>query len=150
MWGAIRGGLWYIEFSFCEDTDTASECFQSVHFSLLTFVVFNFLYYEHTWASKRFCSVQLLSHVWLLATPWTAALQASLSITNSWSLLMCIELVMASNHLILCRPLLLLPSVFPSIRVFSNESAPHITWPKYWEFQLQNQSFQWTPRTDLL
>ena len=67
-------------------------------------------------------------------TPWTAAHQASLSITNSWSLpkLMCIELVMPSNHLILCRPLLLLPSIFPNIRFFSNESALRIRWPKYW------------------
>ena len=71
------------------------------------------------------------------ATPWTAAHQASLSITNSWSLLklMSIESVMPSNHLILCRPLLLLPSVFPSIRVFSNESVLHIRWPKYWNFR---------------
>ena len=69
-------------------------------------------------------------------TPWTAARQASLSIDNSWSLLklMSIESVMPSNHLILCRPLLLLPSVFPSIRVFSNESALCIRWPKYWSF----------------
>ena len=69
-------------------------------------------------------------------SPWTAARQASLSITNSWSLLriMSIESVMPSNHLILCRPLLLLPSVFPSIRVFSDESALHIRWPKYWSF----------------
>ena len=70
------------------------------------------------------------------ATPWTAAYQASLSITNSQSLpkLMSIELVMPSNHLILCRPLLLLPSIFPNIRVFSNESTFHIRWPKYWRF----------------
>ena len=70
------------------------------------------------------------------ATPWTAARQASLSITNSWSLpkLMSIELVMPSNRLILCCPLLLLPSIFPSIRVFSNESFLHIRWPKYWSF----------------
>ena len=69
-------------------------------------------------------------------TPWTAARQASLSITNSWSLLklMYIELVMPSNHLILCRPLLLLPSIFPSIRAFSNESLLHIRWPKCWSF----------------
>ena len=69
-------------------------------------------------------------------TPWTAIRQASLSITNSWSLLklMSIELVMPSNHLILCRPLLLQASFFPSIRVFSNESALHIRWPKYWSF----------------
>ena len=81
-------------------------------------------------------SVQSLSHVQLFATPWTAARQASLSITNSWGLLklMSIELVMPPNHLILCHPLLLLPSVFPSIRVFSNESALQIRWPKYWSF----------------
>ena len=81
-------------------------------------------------------SVQSLSHVRFFGTPWTVACQASLSITNFWSLLnlMSIELVMTSNHLILCRPLLLLPSIFPSIRVFSNESALHIRWPKYWSF----------------
>ena len=69
-------------------------------------------------------------------TPWTAAHQASLSITNSWSLLklVSIELVMRSNNLIICRPLLLLPSIFPNIRVFSNESVLHIRWPKYWSF----------------
>ena len=83
-----------------------------------------------------FSSVQSLSRVRLFATPWIAACQASLSITNSWSSLklMSIESVMPSNHLILCRPLLLLPSVFPSIRVFSNESALYIRWPKYWSF----------------
>jgi len=70
------------------------------------------------------------------ATPWTTACQASLSISNSWSLpkLMSTELLMPSNHLILCCPLLLLPSIFPSIRVFSNESPLHIRWPKYWSF----------------
>ena len=83
---------------------------------------------------REFSSVQLLSHVQLFATPWTAARQASLSITTSRSLpkLMSIESVMPSNHLILCRLLLLLPSIFPSIRVFSNESALRIRWPKYW------------------
>ena len=84
----------------------------------------------------QFSSVQLLSHVRLFAIPWTAAHQASLSITNSRSLLklMSIESVMPSNHLILCRPLLLPPSIFPSIRVFSNESVLPIRWPKYWSF----------------
>ena len=84
----------------------------------------------------RFSSVQLLSRVQLFATPWTAAHQASLSITNSWSLLklMSTESVMPSNHLILCCPLLLLPSTFPSIGVFSNESVLRIRWPKYWSF----------------
>ena len=81
-------------------------------------------------------SIQSLSRVWLFANPWTAACQTSLSITNSWSLLKLtsVELVMPSNHLILCHPLLLLPSILPSIRVFSNESAIHIRWPKYWSF----------------
>ena len=80
-------------------------------------------------------SVQSLSSVQLFETPWTAC-QASLSITSSWSLLklMSIELVMPSNHLILCHPLLLPPSIFPSIRVFSNESVLRIRWPKYWSF----------------
>ena len=84
----------------------------------------------------KISSVQLLSHVWLFATPWTAACQASPSITNSWSLLklMSIELVMPSNHLILCCPLLFPLSIFPSIRVFSTESVLHIRWPKYWSF----------------
>ena len=86
--------------------------------------------------SVQFSSFQLLSHVRLFATPWTTALQASLSITNSQSLpkFMSIESVMPSNHLILCHPLLFLPSIFPRIRVFSNESALHIRWPKYWSF----------------
>ena len=85
---------------------------------------------------SQFSSVQSLSCVWLFATPWTAACQASLSITNPWSLLrlMSIKSVMPSNHLILCRPLLLPPSIFPSIRVFSNESVLHIRCPKYWSF----------------
>ena len=84
----------------------------------------------------EFSSVQSLSHVRLFATPWTAAHQASLSITNSWSLLklMSIKLMMPSNHLILCHPLLLLPSIFPSIRVFSSESGFYIMWPKDWSF----------------
>ena len=84
----------------------------------------------------KFSSVQSLSCVWLFVTPWIAALQAALSITNSQSLLklMSIESVMPSSHLILCHPLLLLPSIFPSIRVFSNVSALHIRWPKYWSF----------------
>ena len=87
-------------------------------------------------AHIHFSSIQSLSRVRLFATPRTAARQASLSITNSRSLpkLMSIELVMPSNHVILCRPLLLLPSIFPSIRVFSNESALRIRWPKYWSF----------------
>ena len=82
-----------------------------------------------------FSSVQSLSHIRLFETPWTAARQASLSINSQSSLkLMSIESVMPSNHLILCRPLLLPPSIFPRIRVFSNESVLHIRWPKYWSF----------------
>jgi len=92
-----------------------------------------------------FSSVQSLISVWFIATPWTAARQASLSITNSWNLLKLtsIELVMPSNHLILCCPLLLPPSIFPSIRVFSNESALRIRWPKDWSF-----SFSISPSTE--
>ena len=85
----------------------------------------------------QFCSLQLLRHVRLFVTAWTAAHQASLSITNSHSLLKLtsIELVILSNHLILCHPLLL-PSIFPTIRVFSKESVLHIRWPKYWIFTI--------------
>ena len=88
--------------------------------------------------SLQFSSVQSLSRVWLFATPWIAARQASLSITNSqsWPKLMCIESVMPSSHLILCRPLLLLPPIPPSIRVFSSESTLRMRWPKYWSFSL--------------
>ena len=88
------------------------------------------------WVAISFSSVQSLSHVQLFVTPWTAAHQASLSIANSRSLLklMSIESVMPSNHLFLCRPLLLLPSIFSSIRVFFNESCLCIRWPKYWSF----------------
>ena len=93
-----------------------------------------YITYQDTWTGIS--SVQSLSHLWLFATPWTAACQASLSITNSWSLpkFMSIESVMSSSHLILCHPLLLLPPIFSSIRVFSNESALWIRWPKYWSF----------------
>ena len=93
------------------------------------------------WTQRMLCllklnSVQSLHSVRLFVTPWTAARQTSLSITNTRSLLklMSIESVMTSNHLILCRPLLLLPSIFPSIRVFSNESVLRNTWPEYWSF----------------
>ena len=88
----------------------------------------------------------MLTGVWLFATPKTAACQASLSITNSWSLLkfMSIESVMPSNHLILYRPLLLLPSIFPSIRVFYNESVLHIRWPKYWSISISpTNEYSW-------
>ena len=96
--------------------------------------------------SKRFylsfSLVQSLSRVWLFATPWTAACQASLSITNSWCSLklMSIESVMPSNFLILCCPLILLPTIFLSIRVFSNEPVLCIRWPKYWHFSFSISS----------
>ena len=91
-------------------------------------------------SSVQFSSVQSLSRVWFFVTPWTAARQASLSITNSQSLLkvMSIESVMPSNYLTLCPPLLLPPSIFPSIRVFSNESVLRIRWPKYWSFSFSS------------
>ena len=93
-------------------------------------------------AYVMFVVVWSLSRVLLLSTPWTAARQASLSFIISWSLLklMSAEWVMPSNHLVLCCPLLLLPSIFPSIRVFSNESALHIRWPKYWSFSFSISS----------
>ena len=100
---------------------------------------------SHLLYKIQISSVQLLSCVQLFATPWTAARQTSLSITNSRNLLklISIESVMPSNHLILCRPLLLPPSIFPSIRVFSNEAVLHIRWPKYWSF-----SFSISPSND--
>ena len=99
---------------------------------------------QHGWILKTLSSVQSLSHVWSCATPWTAACQSSMSITNSRSLLklMPIESVMPSNHLILCHPLLL-PSIFPTIRVFSNKSVLRIRWPKY-----QNFSFSISPSNE--
>ena len=104
-------------------------------FSLFPEFLKYFTYYTET-RYTQFSSVQLLSCVWLFATPWIAARQACLSITNSRSSprLMSIESVMPSSHLILCRPLLLLPPIPPSIRVFSNESALRMRWPKYWSF----------------
>ena len=95
----------------------------------------------------QFSSVQSLSRVRLFATPWIAARQASLSITNSWSSLRLtsIESVMPSSHLILCRPLLLLPPIPPSIRVLSNESALHMRWPKYWSFSFSISLFKEHP-----
>ena len=104
-----------------------------------------FLLFHLTQSCKAFSSVQPLSRVRLFATPWTAARQASLSITNSQSSpkLMCIESAMPPSHLILCRPLLLLPPIPPSIRVFSNESAIRMRWPKYWSF-----SFTFSPSNE--
>ena len=96
----------------------------------------HFIFFAFAFPKTTISSVQSPSQVRLYATPWIAARQASLSITNSWSSLKLtsIESVMPFSHLILCHPLLLLPSIFPRIRVFSNESALHIRWPKYWSF----------------
>ena len=115
-----------------------SSCHSIVHvkwFLYILTVSFMSCTFYHNKKEEYLSSLQLLSHVQLFTTPWTAARQASLSITNSWSLLkfMSIELVIPSNHLILCHPLLLPPSIFPSIKVFLNESV-HIRWPKYWRF----------------
>ena len=114
--------------SLCSSAETVwyfSDCFLSTPSSFCPGVLAN-----------NFSSVQSLSRVQLFVTPWTAARQASLSITNSQSSLklMAIKLVMPSNHLILCHPLLLPPSIFPSIRVFSNELVLCIRWPKFWSF----------------
>ena len=105
--------------------------------------------YGYVYVSHQFSSVQSLSRVWLFATPWAAACQASLANTNSRSLpkLMSIESVMPSNHLTLCCPLLLLPSIFLSIRVFSNKSALRIRWPKYWSFSFNIPSETLKKRT---
>ena len=102
--------------------------------------------------SIQFSAVHSLSPVWLFVTQQTAACQASLSITNSWGLLkfMSIESVMSSNHLILCHRLFHLPSIFPSMRVFSNESVLRIRWQKYWSFSYSVKSFQWIFRTNFL
>ena len=114
---------------------------------------FHFIAWEsYSVTTFQFSSVQSLSRVQLFATPWTAACQASLSITNSRSppKPMSIESMMPSNHLILCRPLLLLPSVFSSIRVFSNESALCMRWPNDWSFSFNISPSNEHPRTDLL
>ena len=117
--------------SLCRHPVSLASIYFTLGFQRITCVYFS------KWRTLQFSSVQSLSHVQLFVTPWTAACQASLSITNSWSSLklMSIESVVPSSHLILCRPLLLLPSNFSSIRVFSNESALHIRWPKYWSFR---------------
>jgi len=128
----------------------------SLHYTLLlTWVTcltpFSQLAILEGWGGDKPISVQSLSRVWLFAAPWTAAHQASLTITNSWSLLklMSMESVMPSNHLILCHPLHLLPSIFPSVRVSSNESVFHIRWPKYWSFSFSispsNEYSDWFP-----
>ena len=113
-----------------------------------SYALFHIIFDLLSWwflVSVQFSSVQSLSHVWFFATLWITVRQASLSITNSQSppKPMSIELVMPSKHFILCHPLLLLPLIFPSIRVFSNESALRITWPKYWSF-----SFNFSPSNE--
>ena len=112
---------------------------------------FSFITLRTLWTVWKY-TVQSLSYVRLFVTTWTALRQVSLSITNPKSLLklMLIELVMTSNHLILSYPLLLLLSIFLSIRVFSNESVLCIRWPEYWSFSFQHQSFQWIFRTYFL
>ena len=107
-----------------------------IHLGYFNFILNFLVARQHSKTKLIFSSVQLLSHVRLFVTPWIAVHLASLSITNSRNLLklMSIESVMSSNYLILCHPLLLLPSIFPSIRIFSSESALHIRWPKYWSF----------------
>ena len=132
------------------ETEISGHLFKATRFTVICYPakktnILTSINIEKDWHSRPeqespwipiFSSVQSFSCVRLFATPWTVACQASLSITNSWSppKHMSIESVMPSNHLILCRLLLLLPSIFPSIRVFSNESVLHIMWPKYWSF----------------
>ena len=114
--------------------------------------IWTLIFHIHFTVISQFSSVQSLSRVRLFGTPWTAARQASLSNTNSQNLLklMSIESVMPSNHLILCHPLLLPPSIFPSIRIFSNESILDIRWPKYWSFSFSISPSNEYSRTDFL
>ena len=130
--------LWSLLCILCVLNSYTDKLFVSVYilFSPSKLEVFSSQVVDYSYFFCIFCSVQPLSHVQLFATPWTAACQASLSITNSQSLLklMSVESVMPSNHLILYHPLVVLPSIFPSIRVFSNELALRIRWPKYWSF----------------
>ena len=121
----------------------------SVYFCSRAFIhgkVLTFLFPNHAFISRMCVCVKSLSRVPLFATPWTAAQQASLSLTNCLSLLklMSIEWVMPSNQLILCHSLLLLPSIFPSISDFSNESVLHIRWPKYWSFSVNSPSNEYS------
>ena len=118
---------------YSHDSVPFSECFLDEGHLCWQYLNTTLSILQGTWCQGKVSSVQSLSSVRLFATPWITACQASLSVTNSQSppKPMSIELVMPSNHLILCRPLLLLPSIFPSIRVFSNESALRIRWPKY-------------------
>ena len=133
--------MWYISL-ICTVKPSLNPCNKSHLLCCMILLIYSWIQFVHTYVrllhlcSSEIVVVQSLSHVWLFATPWTAAHQASLSFSISWSLLklISIELVMPSNNLILCRPLLLLPSIFPSIRVFSNEIVLHIRWPKYWSF----------------
>ena len=124
--------------------------FGKMYFQIIFIYTYKYIFSSFT--QIVFSSVQSLSHVRLFATPWITARQASLSMINSRSSLKLtsIESVMPSSHLILCRPLLLLPPIPPSIRVFSNESTPRIRWPKYWSFSFSIIFFQRTPRTDFL
>ena len=130
----MSGFLWLTVVFWCSDYLVSLYC--CVSGSSLASLEQNLRLFWESRVSLAFSAVQSLSCVRLFATPWIAARQASLSITNSWNLpkLMCIESVMPSSHLILCRPLLLLPPIPPSIGVFSNESTLHMRWPKYWSF----------------
>ena len=132
---------WIVDLLCCVSFSCAAKWFSYTHLheSILFKILFAYRLLKvlsRVPCATQFSSVQLLSHVQLFATPWTAACQASLSITKSQSLLklISIKLVMPSNHLILCHPLLLLPSIFPNIRIFPKESVLLIRWPKYWSF----------------
>ena len=139
MWRNIS----YERQSECMSKRAGSYSFQYINFLFIQQLLFihscSSVFQASPWVrNSQFSSVQLLSHVQLFVTPWTAACQAFLFITNSQSLLklMSIASAMPSNHLIFCHPLLLLPSIFPSIRVFSSESAFCIRWPEYWSFSI--------------
>ena len=139
---ASRNWPFFLDCPICWLITAHSSLLWSLIFLVMfpfSFIIFKIIYFgPYIFFLVQLSSVQSLSHVCLFATPWITARQASLSITNSRSLpkLICIESVMPSSHHILCRPLLLLPSIFPSIRVFSNESTLRMRWLKYWSFSL--------------
>ena len=142
--------LWFCSFIFPLISQLEPLCFQNKLPAILALTTRGSQSFSWFYKTVQFSSVQSLSRVWLFVSPWTAACQTSLSITNSWSSLklMSIESVMPSSHLILCHPLLL-PSIFPHIRVFSNESAPRIRWLKYWSLSftsvLPMNTQDWSP-----
>ena len=123
----VASSCWYSVLEITARTDSQKDCHRAASITPADDII-------HSFNKSLFCSVQLLSHVWLFVTSWTAARQASLSITNSQSLLKLMSVESVMPYILSSSSFLLLPSIFPTLRVFSNESALHIRWPKYWRF----------------